>query len=142
MTTRENKETIRRFWEEVFNQRRFKLVDEFFTNDYMYHGAGGQEAKGTAELGKLLGMYFNAFPDLHAEVEDIFGEEDKVMSRAMCTGTHLGELMGMPPTGKKIAIRVICADRFRKDKVAESYELPDLFGMMVQIGAIPAGAKA
>lgn len=133
MSVEENKNTIRRFWEEVFNNRKFGLIDSLFTEDYVYHGAANQDVR-REDLKNLLTPYFNAFPDLHAEVEDIFGEGDNILSRAMCRGTHKGELMGMPPTGKQVAMRVICADRFAGRRVAESFELPDLFGMMQQLG--------
>ena len=113
-----------------------------FTEDYIYHGAGGQDIKGAENLKQFLTMYFNAFPDLQAEVEDVFGEESKLVSRTMCRGTHKGELMGMPPTGKQIAIRVICVNRFEGPKIAEDWELPDLFGMMQQLGAIPISEQA
>ena len=94
------------------------------------------------DLQKFLTSYFNAFPDLHAEIEDIFGEGDKVLSRVICRGTHKGELMGMPPTGKHVAMRVICDDRFTGRKVAESFELPDFLGMMQQLGAVPMPTQA
>lgn len=136
MSVNDNKEAIRRFWEEVFNQRKLELIDTLFTEDYVYHGAAGQDVRGREGLKQFLTMYFNAFPDMHAEVEDVFGEGDKVASRAMCRGTHKGELMGMPPTGKQIAIRVICTNRFEGNRAAEDWELPDLFGMMQQLGAM------
>ena len=129
MAVKENKEIILRFWEEVFNKRKFELVEQLFT--------GGQDVRGGENLKQFLSMYINAFPDLHAEVEDVFGEDNKLVSRAMCRGTHKGDLMGIPPTGKQIAIRVICVNRFEGAKIAEDWELPDLFGMMVQIGVVP-----
>jgi len=137
MSLQQNKDATVRFWEEVFNQRKLNLVDSLFADDYIYRGAAGQEARGKEGLKQFLNAYFEAFPDLHAEVEDIFGEGEKVLSRAMCRGTHKGALMGMPATGKQIAIRVICADRFAGGKVAESVELPDMFGMMQQLGVLP-----
>jgi steroid delta-isomerase-like uncharacterized protein len=137
MGVKENKDTIRRFWEEVFNRRKFELIDNLFTEDYVYHGAAGQDLRGREGLKQFLTMYVNAFPDLRAEVEDVFGEGNKVVSRAMCRGTHKGPLMGMPPTGKQIAIRVICTNLFIGDKIAEDWELPDLFGMMQQLGMFP-----
>ncbi|HEY98384.1 MAG TPA: ester cyclase [Dehalococcoidia bacterium] len=136
MSFNEKKAAIRRFWEEVFNKRKLELIDGLFTEDYIYHGAAGQDIHGREGLKQFLAMYFNAFPDLYAEVEDVFGEGDKIASRAMCRGTHKGDLMGMPPTGKQIAIRVICTNRFSGSKIAEDWELPDLFGMMQQLGAM------
>ena len=141
MAIKENKDTVVRFWEEVFNWRNFKIIDQIFTEDYVYHGAGGQDVRGGEGMKQFLGMYFNAFPDLHAEVEEVFGEDNKLASRAMCRGTHKGELMGMPPTGKQIAIRVICINHFVGQKISEDWELPDLFGMMQQLGAIPTPGK-
>jgi steroid delta-isomerase-like uncharacterized protein len=140
MTVQENRNTVLRFWEEVFNQRHFELLDKLFTEDYVYHGAGGQDVKGADNLQQFLGGYFKAFPDLRADVEDIFGVDNKMVSRVMCHGTHQGDLMGMPPTGKQIAIRVICVNRFAGTKIAEDWELPDLFGMLRQLGAIPMPA--
>jgi steroid delta-isomerase-like uncharacterized protein len=137
VANKENKDTVLRFWQEVFNERKLEQIDKIFTEDYIYHGAASQDVRGREGLKQFLTVYFNAFPDLHAEVEDIFGEGDKILSRAMCRGTHKGNLMGMPPTGKQVAIRVICADRLSGQRVAESFELPDLFGMMQQLGAIP-----
>jgi steroid delta-isomerase-like uncharacterized protein len=137
MATQENKEIVLRFWQEVFNGRKLEEIDKYFAEDYVYHGAAGQDIRGREGLKQFLSVYFKAFPDLHAEVEDIFGEGDKVLSRAWCRGTHKGDLMGMPPTGKQIAIRVICADRLSGKRIAESFELPDLFGMMQQLGAMP-----
>lgn len=60
-----------------------------------------------------------------------------MVSRVMCRGTHQGDLMSMPPTGKQAVIRVICTNRSSGQKIAEDWELPDLFGMMQQLGAIP-----
>jgi len=137
MGVKENKDATKRFWEEIFNGKKLNLIDDFFTDDYIYHGAASQDVRGRENLKGFLTMYFNAFPDLHVEIEDIFGEGDKILSRAMCRGTHQGQLMGILPTGKQIAIRVICADRFAGRKIAESFELPDLFGMMQQLGVIP-----
>jgi steroid delta-isomerase-like uncharacterized protein len=137
VANKKNKDTVLRFWQEVFNERKLEQIDKIFTEDYIYHGAAGQDVRGREGLKQFLTVYFNAFPDLHAEVEDIFGEGDKILSRAMCRGTHKGNLMGIPPTGKQVAIRVICADRLSGQRVAESFELPDLFGMMQQLGAIP-----
>jgi len=137
MSLQENKDAIRSFWNEVFNNKKLELIDSLFTEDYVYHGAAGQDVHGREGLKQFLTMYFNAFPDIRSEIEDIFGEDDKVVSRVMCRGTHRGELMGMPATGKQVAIRVICTNLFSGQKIVEDWELPDLFGMMQQLGAIP-----
>lgn len=138
----QNKAIIRRFWDEVFNGRNLDAIDNLFTTDYVYHGPAGQEVRGTEGLKQFLSVYFNAFPDISADVEDIFAEGDKVVSRVTGRGTHQGELMGIAPTGKKIAITVICMNRFVGDRIAEDWELYDLFGMMQQLGVIPPLGQA
>ena len=135
--TEQNKNIMRRFWEEVFNGRNFDLIDELFAKNWVYHGPAGQEIHGPEGLKQYLTIYFNAFPDLHAKVEDVFAEGDRVVSRATCSGTHKGDLMGIAPTGKQATIPAICISRFSGNKVAEDWELVDLLGMMQQLGIIP-----
>lgn len=136
----QNKNTIRRFWDQVFNGRQLDAIDSMFTDDYVYHGPAGQEIRGAEGLKQLLGMYFNAFPDVQVQVEDVLADGDKVMSRVIGRGTHEGEIMGIPPTGKKIEMTVLCINRFVGDRVAEDWELVDLFAMMQQLGVIQAPA--
>lgn len=134
--SQQNKDTIRRFWNEVFNSRNLDAIDGLVTRDYAYHGPAGQEVRGAEGLKQLLGVYFTAFPDVRVDVEDVFAEGDRVVSRVTGRGTHQGELMGVPPTRKKIEIAVICVNRFAGSKIAEDWELVDLFGMMQQLGVI------
>jgi steroid delta-isomerase-like uncharacterized protein len=136
-----NKAILRRFWEEVFNGRNLDIIEELFDKNWVYHGPAGQEVHGPEGLKQYLTLYFNAFPDLHAKVEDVFAEGDRVGSRATCLGTHKGELMGIAPTGKKATITVICISRLMNDKIVEDWELVDLFGMMQQLGMVPLPAQ-
>lgn len=82
-------------------------------------------------------MYFKAFPDFHAEVEDLIAEGDRVVSRATVRGTHKDELMGIAPSGKQVTVTVICITRFADNRIIEDWELVDMFGMLQQLGAIP-----
>ena len=138
MSAEKNKVILRRFWEEVFNGRNLDLIDELFAKNWVYHGPAGQEVNGPEGLKQYLTIYFNAIPDLHAKVEDVFAEGDRVGSRATCIGTHKGELMGIAPTGKQVTITVICLSRLMNDKIVEDWELVDLFGMMQQLGVFPS----
>jgi len=137
MSSERNKAITRRFWEEVFNRRDLDAIVDLVTKDYEFHGSAGKEVRGREGLKQFLSMFFIAFPDLRFEVDDIFSEGDKVVSRVTGRGTHKGELMGIPPTGKQIATTVICINRFVGERIAEDWEIIDLFGMMVQLGVIP-----
>lgn len=137
MSLSRNKAIIRRFWEDILNSRNWDLVDELVANDYVFHGSAGKEVRGREGLKQFLQMFVSAFPDLHFDVQDIFTEGDKAVSRLLGRGTHKGELMGIPPTGKKITTSVICIHRFVGSMIAEDWELIDLFGLMLQLGVIP-----
>ncbi len=86
-------------------------------------------------------MYRAAFPDLRLDPEDVLASGDKVVTRARATGTHQGELMGMPPTGKNVDVQLIDIMRFDEDGlVAEHWGVVDMLAMMQQLGVVPDGS--
>jgi predicted ester cyclase len=86
----------------------------------------------------LTGALHNAFPDFKAMIDDIVAEGDKVVVRQTWSGTHKGDWMGVPPTGKGVSFGVIDIIRFDGGKVVEHWGQIDSMGMMVQLGVIPA----
>lgn len=109
----ENKEISRIHAEEFLGEGDITHVDEHIADDYVWHRPGTIDSihgpDGVKEFG--LGIR-NAFPDLEAMVEDIFAKDDKVVRRDRYIGTHEGEFMGIPPTGKEIETPVIVINRF------------------------------
>jgi predicted ester cyclase len=83
---------------------------------------------------------WSAFPDVTATIEDMIAEGDSVSFRVTVQGTHRGEFMGETPSGRQVTFSVQNIYRFRDGKVVERWSNPDLFGLMVQLGAIPAPA--
>jgi hypothetical protein len=77
------------------------------------------------------------FPDLDITVEDLIAEGDKVVGRNSVTGTHQGEYMGLPPTGKSIKYNEIFIFRFAGGRIAETWGVVDVFSQMKQLGVIP-----
>ncbi|OGP94707.1 MAG: hypothetical protein A2157_01180 [Deltaproteobacteria bacterium RBG_16_47_11] len=138
VSTEKNKAMVRRFWEEVFNERKLSLIDELFTTDWVYHGVGGLKVYGPEGLKQFLTEYHNAFPDMQVKVENLIAEGDKVVSHVTSRGTHKGELMGIAPTGKQVTVPVICISRFVDHKIGEDWEIIDLFGMLQQLDVIPS----
>lgn len=81
-------------------------------------------------------MYRTAFPDMHIEVEDLFASDDKVVARYVCTGTHRGEFMGMPATGRFVAVGGIDIWRFGDDgRCHEHWGVFDLTSLMQRLDA-------
>lgn len=114
------------------------VADEFVEHEETPGFEPGKEG-----VKQMFHMYRAAFPDLRMEAEDVLVDGDKVVVRARATGTHQGEFMGMPATGKSVDIQLIDIIRFGEDGLAhEHWGILDALGMMQQLGAIPAPAPA
>ena len=88
-------------------------------------------------------MYRAAFPDLRMDPEDVLASGDKVVARVRATGTHQGEFMGLPPTGKRVDVQLIDIIRFDEDGLArEHWGVVDVMAMMQQLGVVPEGPPA
>ena len=92
---------------------------------------------------QFFAAFIAAFPDLHMDVEDLIASGDKVVARVKVTGTHQGEFMGIPATGKSIDMQTIDIVRFGDDGLArEHWGVTDTMAMMQQLGVVPEGAPA
>ena len=99
----ENKALFRRFMDEVMSKRNVDAIDDFMAADYVEHHTWPGVEPGTAGMKQMMGMFFSAFPDLTTTVEQLVAEGDKVVGVMTTTGTHRGEFMGIPPSGKKVS---------------------------------------
>jgi steroid delta-isomerase-like uncharacterized protein len=136
--TDKNKELMRRFYEEVFNQHDVDAIDEFIANDAVSHASPPDVPKGIEGAKLFFSMYFAAFPDLKITAEDMIAEGDKVATRYTMTGTHKGEFMGIAATGKQVTVTGIEITRIAEGKLVEHWEASDQMGMMQQLGVIPS----
>jgi predicted ester cyclase len=91
---------------------------------------------------QLMPAWYTAFPDGHAALEDLIAEGDKVVWRYTFRGTHQGEFMGVPATGKVVTYTGIIISRIAGGKFVEDWESFDALGLMQQLGAIPQIAQA
>jgi len=132
----ENKQIVSRIWDEIWNQGNYDTCDEVLASDYFGH-LPMMDVHGPEQFRQLVSTYRSAYPDVHLTVEDIFGAGDKLAVRWVSRGTHLGEMMGFPPSGNKIEIMGISLFRVENGKVAEEWEGFDTLKMMQQIGALP-----
>jgi steroid delta-isomerase-like uncharacterized protein len=139
MATEQDKALVRRFVEEIFNQGNMRLADEIVAPDFVEHEQlppgipNGREG-----VKALTSMMRSAFPDFKATIEDILADGDKVVIRMTWSGSHKGEFMGIPATGKRVSIGVIDIIRVSNGKFVEHWGQMDAMGMMQQLGAIPA----
>lgn len=97
-----NKAVVRRFIEEVQNQKNWDAYDELNAPDFVNLSAP-PGLPNDLEGGKMfLGAFLNAFPDGHVAVDDMIAEGDRVVTKKTFAGTHTGEFMGIAPTGKRV----------------------------------------
>ena len=88
---------------------------------------------------ELFQMYRAAFPDLQLHAEEVLVCDDKTVTRARATGTHRGELMGLPPTGRSADVKFIDIHQYDNDGLMSGHwGIVDMLSMMQQLGAIQA----
>ena len=134
--------TMRRLYE-LISAGDIDGFGEHVADEFVEHEATPGFEPSKEGVKQMFHMYRAAFPDLRMEAEDVLASGDKVVARVRATGTHQGEFMGMPATGKSVDVQVIDIMRFGGDGlVVEHWGLFDALGMMQQLGAIPAPAPA
>jgi steroid delta-isomerase-like uncharacterized protein len=136
-----NKATLTRF-EEALSSGDWELIsktiDDVVEPEALIRTPLPIEATGAELLKEVFAKLHRAFPDLQIKVEDVIAEDDKVVARDTVTGTHEGEYMGIPPTGKSITYTEIFIARFADGRIAETWGVVDVLSQMRQLGAIPA----
>ena len=133
-----NKALLRRDLEEVWNQGNLDAIDELFAADVILHEAPPGALSGAEGVKQVVAGYRAAFPDLHFTIEDLIAEGDRVVNRWSLTGTHKGELMGIPPSGKQVTSTGISIVRIADGKIVEIWGASDQLGLMQQLGAVPS----
>lgn len=133
----EVREIARRYADEVWNAGRLEVADELFTADHRYHdplipdlppGPHGVRVRASAYLG--------AMPDAVVAIEDWVEDADTLAARWTWSGTHTGELFGMPATGRRAATTGIHIFHFSADMIAETWVSHDAIGLVTQLGLV------
>jgi predicted ester cyclase len=125
MTPEVNKELIRQYFDALRRDKHPVTLDMFIAEEEV-------------ELKQHIAMYEVSFPGYWLEALDMIAEGDKVFVRAVFHGVHAGQLMDIAPTGKSVAAPLFIAYQIAHGKIVAHWMLADLFGIMRQIGAVPA----
>ena len=143
MSTAQNKELVRQMVEKVFNLGNVSQADEFLAPDFAEREelppGISRDREGVKQLTTMLR---SAFPDFKATIDDIVAEGDKVVIRQTWSGSHKGEFMGIPPTGRSVSFGVIDIIRIADGKFVEHWGQMDSMSLMQQLGAIPAPVQS
>ena len=131
------KDIARRFYEEIINQKNIHAIDRFCSSDFVDHNPPpGAQGSLDATREQFLDLV-KAFPDLTMTVQDQIAEGDKVVNRVLVRGTHKGEYMGIPGSGKTVEIGGIDILRMVDGKAVERWGYFDDVALMQQLGAMP-----
>ena len=129
-------ELVERYW----RTGDADAFDEVVASDFVHHAPGlPPDLEG---MKQALPMFRAAFPDMRLTVEDMIAEGDKVVDRVTVRGTHEGELMGIPASGKQVEFMETHISRIADGKIVERWGEWDALGMMQQIGAVPAPGQS
>lgn len=136
--TERNIANAKKLIEEVINARKPELCDRYLAAnrvDHQDYGLPPGAANGHEGFRRVLGGFLEAFPDLHLEVQFVVADDDRVTFYLSTTGTHRGQLLGMPATGKTFKVNGVDVFRFNEEgKVSEHWGVFDVFGMLAQLG--------
>src|SRR5215211_5115395 len=117
-----NKALVHRYFAEAWSKGDVAAVDEFMAPNYVEHPiTSGVLPPGPESLKEAITTYHTAFPDLEATLDDIFAEGEMVAYRWILRGTHLGEWLGIPPTGNHFTASGISVYRIAEGKVVEGW---------------------
>lgn len=143
MDQERNKANLQRLYNEVMNDHRVDAADALITLDRPDHDPNlpPEFTEGREGFKRLFTMFISAFPDLRFETELMVAENDLVASYNAMQGTHQGEFMGVPPTGRAFTVNAADVCRFTDDGlIAEHWGVFDMGSLMRQLGvAAPAG---
>jgi steroid delta-isomerase-like uncharacterized protein len=128
---------MQRLFDEFVNGRNLDAIEELVAPDFVEHEETPGLAPGREGVRQLFAMLAEAFPDFRMSVEDMIIEGDKGVVRSMLTGTHNGEWMGIPATGRSVKVTIIDIFRVSGGKIAEHWGAVDSGAMMEQLGVAP-----
>lgn len=136
MTEESNKALVRRLYEEVFERGNMAVVDELVAPDQVNHNSMPGQPQGSASVKFVAGLFRTALPDLKTTIVKLVAEGDKVMIHTIDSGTHNGPLMGIPPSGQRVAVPAVAIFRIEDGKIVERWGAVDMVDAMRQLGLV------
>jgi steroid delta-isomerase-like uncharacterized protein len=136
------KQMVTRFVEELWNERRLDVADAIFAKDCVTHQLqSGLPAdavpRGPQAIKEHVRGWTASFPDLRFTIEQMLGEDDRVVMQLLMEGTHRGACLGIPASGKKMQIRMFTIHRVVQGKIVEDWVLVESLGFFRQLGVVP-----
>ncbi len=142
MTAAELKDFIAEYTDEVWNKGNVEAMDRYYAPDYVHHDVSRPDVCTLADYKRWAYDLLAGLTDFRVAVDDLIAEEGTAVKRWTASGLHNGALAGIPATGKRVSFSGVSIYRFAGDRIAESWYLYDLLGLLQQLGVIPAPDQA
>ena len=133
MSSEQVRNVVHRVVEQIIHGKKLDLIDELYTESYVGHQIPAPLPQTRAGQKLFVGAFQAAFPDLRLTFEDEIVDGDKVAGRGYLTGTHLGDLRGIAPTGKKVKVEFMDIWRIENNRIAEYWGVVDFAGLVQQL---------
>lgn len=134
----QNKAIARSVVEDGFNQGDPSVLDAYCSPAFVNYSPVPGLTPDVEGWKNLMLVYRSAFPDLHLEIAHLVAEDNLVVIHFSARGTHLGDLMENPPTGKEVAVPGIVILQIDDGKIVGRWEVLDSMSMMAQLGLLAA----
>ncbi|HEX8095025.1 ester cyclase [Jatrophihabitans sp.] len=121
MSSEQTRAAVTAFFERVWNEGAVEYASEFLAPDFVSHNGFGIQVVGPQEYGQSVSGFRAAFPDHHTTIEEVIVEGDRVAVRGTDRGTHAGEFMGHPATGRQVVNTWIEIFRLQGGKAVEGW---------------------
>jgi steroid delta-isomerase-like uncharacterized protein len=139
MSVEDNKAILKRIFDEIWNKGNLDLIPELISPEYVGHSPQG-ENRGIEDYREGISTTRAAFPDLHMSIDFIIGEDDYLASQVTMTGTHQGEYMGIPATGKKVTYKHALFTHIKNGTSVEATPFGNALSFYQQLGVSPPTA--
>jgi predicted ester cyclase len=136
------KDLTRRTWEEMLPAADLAALEKVIAPDAINHDLQPGTPQGFPGVRQTLMWLHAAFSEQRYEVHHVIGEGDTVVIHATMHGRHTGDFLGIPPTGREVALRTVHIVRYEDGREVETWALQDRMGLMQQLGVIPEGPPA
>jgi steroid delta-isomerase-like uncharacterized protein len=134
MSLEQNKATVLQFYK-AFGQGNLEQANEMIASNIVVHTLGSV-IRGRDDFFEHMQIFRSTFPDSYHRFEDVIAEDDKVVTRGTVTGTHCGEFLGIPPTGKQVTCSVVHVDRLGDGKIVDHRTICDSLAMLQQLRGV------
>ncbi|HEX3722580.1 MAG TPA: ester cyclase [Nitrolancea sp.] len=142
MSSEANKDVVRGWVNEVLNGHDIAAIETYYASNCVHHDVEMGDGYGLVAEKQVTTTFISGFPDLRCTIKTIFAEGDQVAALSTFSGTHSGDLMGLPPTGKQFEASIMLIFQLADGKIVEHWSNGNIMSQLNKLGIIPQPATA